>query len=863
MIGDLFGSITEWFSNWTNDIFGAIFSFIPKLFYLLCTFIFAIMDLLQIIFRKAVGLDVMYDSAGNLLQGDLVTNLIGQTISGQNSILHNIFIGLIVLGAVVLVVSTFAAIIRSEYIAEDSKTASKSRVFSKAIKAVFSFLIVPLTCYFGLVVGNALLRAIDSVTSYTPVIDENVANTFQASPVFGYGEAIRDDEGNLVADPDGKINANVRVTYTNYRIYGMEFGTTAVPLSGQIFRASAYRANRYRSMPEFKGWFGQDNVQGSGKGLYISSSDSPGVDSNINKNLTAGSNYEVAADRLDTYFVHCYQLKKPATFVHDAVGNGGISGKRYMYNLGNLSAFDQEIDVSGIMTSGLTFRFFDKYNVNLVWGFYDLWKFDFVVTLVIATGTFSLLFAVILGMMKRMFELLILFLIAPPIAAIMPLDNGEALKKWRGKFVGKAIAAYAAVGVMNIFFILMAVLGSYTWFPPSFGPVNYLINCFVMLVGVATVKDMVATVSEIIGAEDAMKSGQEAKENVGRLAAGAVKMTASSAHFAKSVLGKPLKVAGKLIGKGFGAEGRARRDLKRGGLSNKERAKLEKMAADGDETARAQLDAADERARDFRSMSRSQRKNAIDNEKSKHTIRAKIFRKFTGTKRQDKLVGEAEKRAQDRVNRERGRVKETTDEEANAEIEEQRKKGNIIDKATAKANVEKRKKDAISAKKDDYQQDYLTSLASANAQRVNAASERLKKAWKDSIAHSFGALGTHFANVTMGPENDKFFGSFKQQGGSKAYKIFKGGLTAGGYDLARMQNDSYKQLWMQKEAEIQNYRAGHKGFEHAADYFRQGSNKMTAALDRNRQTTQNLITAQNNATQQAQNQSNNNNSTPT
>lgn len=142
--------------------------------------------------------------------------------------------------------------------------------------------------------------------------------------------------------------------------------------------------------------------------------------------------------------------------------------------------------------------------------------------------------------MKRIFEVVVLFLIAAPISSLMPLDDGAALKKWREKFTGKVLGAYGPIVGLNLFFVILPFINSIKFFNIAF--IDAIINMFFVIVGLIMVKDLVGTISELIGGENAMKAGQDmagevgqSVAKVGKLAAAPVGAAVKGAKFAIKV----------------------------------------------------------------------------------------------------------------------------------------------------------------------------------------------------------------------------------------------------------------------------------------------------------------------------------------
>ncbi|MGN0748738.1 MAG: hypothetical protein ACI4L1_03605 [Christensenellales bacterium] len=483
-IAGLAETIKNWFAGW----FGAIFSIIPKTLYFLCTLIFQIMDILQVLVRKVAGLDVYYvdntvvGSGADLTmqKGDIAQRFISEIFTGKNAVLSNVFWALIILGLIMLIITTFVAVLRSEYQGiTDGKAASKGKIIGKAFKAIAAFVIVPIVCYFGIFLANVILQALDTITT-----GSNTTN-------FTYS----DSSGNTqsVANKFSQDTTATGVkTYIGYSFGGFtnsstaagRVPTTSTPISGLIFKASAYQSNRIRNFSSFRSAMESNSAIGAGVFDVF------------------GTDYDTSANLLDDCFANCYRLNAKVSVPVEPFHRSHM----WPLSAGLFGAISDPAVMSNVQV-------FDKNNVTMVWYYYDLWSFNYVICIAALVVCTKLLISLVFGLMKRLFEVVVLFLIAPPIASLMPLDDGAGLKKWQGKFVGKVIGAYGPVIGLNLMFLILPFIMQIRFFGIAF--VDSIVNVFLVIVGLLTVKDTVATVSDLIGAEDTLASGEKMAGDVG------------------------------------------------------------------------------------------------------------------------------------------------------------------------------------------------------------------------------------------------------------------------------------------------------------------------------------------------------------
>lgn len=480
------GSIGDAIKNWFQGWFGALLSFIPKIFYQLLTPVFAVLDALQWIMRKVAGLDTIYmfNGAENV-DGDIVIQFINMIFTGSSPVLSNIFWSMIILGVLMLILTTMIAVVRSEYTATDAKSASKGKIIGNSLKALASFAIVPIVCFFGIFLCNVILQALDKVSNASTSVTSADINA-------SYFKSERTTTGDE--------------TYYNYTFFGYTVPTTTTPISGLVFKAAAYNANRARINDKFYKTM-LDNEKVSANGAFTQNK---GTDAN-----SASQNCWL----MDEAFANCFQLKSKTYIDREPFKT------EHMFPI-TLNAGVTIIEQS-LIESGYTY--FDKNNTALVWYYYDLWSFDFIIAIGALVIILVLLLYLVFGLIKRIFELVILFLVAAPVASIMPLDGGNALKKWREKFVSKTIGVYGPIIGLNLFFVILTLLQTLqlTGIPI----IDKIVNLLFVIAGLAMVKDFTKMISELIGGEDTMGSGADKAKDIGATAA---KIGKTSAAFASA-----------------------------------------------------------------------------------------------------------------------------------------------------------------------------------------------------------------------------------------------------------------------------------------------------------------------------------------
>ena len=156
--------------------------------------------------------------------------------------------------------------------------------------------------------------------------------------------------------------------------------------------------------------------------------------------------------------------------------------------------------------------------------------------LTLAAGGIFMLFvlgSISFGMVKRLFMLVILFIISPIVCSMYPIDEGNAYKTWFGEFKKNLLSAYGAVAGMNLFLTIMPIvdqiqLGTYGGNGDWVG----LLQLILVIAGLFVVKDVISFISGLAGGDNSYSGGNslfvsvrgKAKSGLGVIGSGAKKL---------------------------------------------------------------------------------------------------------------------------------------------------------------------------------------------------------------------------------------------------------------------------------------------------------------------------------------------------
>ncbi len=172
---------------------------------------------------------------------------------------------------------------------------------------------------------------------------------------------------------------------------------------------------------------------------------------------------------------------------------------------------------------------FGTYETNWI-GWPEYWQqngkinpdsFNFIIayltTVIIAIALIMAAF----GLVKRLFDIVILFITLPGIVATIPLDEGAKFKLWRETVISKVFLAFGSVLAVNVFFMVAPSLWNVS-IPGANVLTNALLKVFLICGGALTISGGQLLFARLLGtsAEESREMGQSARTLMGGAMAG-------------------------------------------------------------------------------------------------------------------------------------------------------------------------------------------------------------------------------------------------------------------------------------------------------------------------------------------------------
>lgn len=180
-----------------------------------------------------------------------------------------------------------------------------------------------------------------------------------------------------------------------------------------------------------------------------------------------------------------------------------------------------EFGKDGEYYAAIVDQVFAESNIDIHWYYnvevyYSLFNFNYLILIVGGVFMLYVLVSLAYAMIKRMFILVMLFVVSPALCAMYPLDEGAAVGNWKKEFIKYTISAYGAIAGLNLFFSILPIveniniIATGTNFGGAF--LNDMFQLLIMVSGLFVVKEFMGTLSGWIGGDNALATGENMRK---------------------------------------------------------------------------------------------------------------------------------------------------------------------------------------------------------------------------------------------------------------------------------------------------------------------------------------------------------------
>lgn len=196
----------------------------------------------------------------------------------------------------------------------------------------------------------------------------------------------------------------------------------------------------------------------------------------------------------------------------------------------------------------------DYRDLKQVKKYFHVANFNYIVGFVAGIMLFFVMAGSVLIFVRRLFELLLLYLVSPFFVSTIPLDDGAMFAKWRELFVAKFFSGFGTVFAMRYYLLLIPAITSsklvlYDMSLPNAPAINNVLRIFAVVGGAWAVYKSQSLILEILAPEAGMAEKQAAALFTGMVMGGAsLAMTAATGGASAAVTAVGGAAAGGLAG---------------------------------------------------------------------------------------------------------------------------------------------------------------------------------------------------------------------------------------------------------------------------------------------------------------------------
>ena len=437
MLDSLWNSISDFLGNTLSSILEAVLN---ATIFRLCYIIEAALCRLINIFSQLFEVFAGVERASYNGKHDFLMN-----IFFSNRAINNVYWAMALIGIVLTFAFTIWAVVKKLFDMSGKMQASYGQILTSAVRSIV--LMLGLTFIMNVVITstNVLMQQITYIFNDAEHLDQPVTRRFSEEEYAAMGRVLA-TVGNYSMVPNNNNRYNLNLCYNDIRddLYYLE--------RQGVFEYSYYQTDKNGNVIETwqsvlakiakAGNLTQDvKVDVYNDSIASSIMDAMKYLQN-NDNIIARET--VTRDYLQDNDMHLDRLvflvgtmraaKNPQYNEHPSLDDP-LRGPYYYDQGGNIYDFDQVSDDFDI-------------------GF----KMDYVVAWIAAVAMIFDLVVILMNCVARLFNMMFLYIIAPPVIAASPLDGGGKFKQWTIAFLVQSLSVFGTVIAMRLLMIYLPIV---------------------------------------------------------------------------------------------------------------------------------------------------------------------------------------------------------------------------------------------------------------------------------------------------------------------------------------------------------------------------------------------------------------------
>ena len=428
--------------DWIKDNLGSVLESILnatifKLFYYIEYGLCWVIDILTDLFSVFAGLErVTYNNSHDFLVNILFSN----------KAISNIYWAMALIGIALTIAFTIWAVVKKMFDASGKMQQSMGQIITATVRSIILILSMNLVMTVVINVTNTLMQQIDYIFNNAYYLDQPEERTFSDEEYAAMGRILA-TIGNysLVTSSNNRYNINSCFNAIRSDMYFLQ--------RQGVFDYSYYETKEGKEAPSW-----QSILSAIAKSSDLTTDVKVDkYEEGIAKSITAAMDY-LRNNKIVTPVDHVNRTYEAQEKTHL---------DRLVFLMGTMRAAKNDAyNVEPGIDDALRGQYYfaegkDIYNFSNVNSDFDVgFKTDYLVVWVAAIAVIFDLVVIILNCVARMFNLLFLYIIAPPVIAASPLDNGGKFKQWSTAFLVQALSVFGTVIAMRLLLIYLPIVMS-------------------------------------------------------------------------------------------------------------------------------------------------------------------------------------------------------------------------------------------------------------------------------------------------------------------------------------------------------------------------------------------------------------------
>ena len=517
-MGDLIDSILQGLFDVIFSVMELVLdSFVGRLLYYAETGLCKIVGILNEMFFIFAGIDkVTYDG-----KDDYLVN-----IFFNNRSISNVYWAMALIGIALAFAFAIAAVVRKMF-DSGGKQQSLSQILTSLVRTIILILSMSAIMVIVLNSTNLLMRQVNMIFVDPGNLDLETTKTFTDEEFAAMGRVLN-TIGNYSLNPSYSSRFNINTCF-NEICKDMQY------LQQQkVFRY--YYITRDANGNEVKTW--QSVLQ------KIANS----------HDLRTELKLDVSYDAVNSAILEAMDVIRndPSfapleSYTRVAPNHSYVPLDRYLFLMGTMhAAKNNEYNINAEMTDAVRGPYFtgekNIYNISQVSKDFDIgFATDYLIVFCSAIALIFDLCIIILNCIARIFNMIFLYIIAPPVFAVQPFDGGGKTKQWMTAFIVQCLSVFGTVLAMHLLLVMLPIVTSSKLVLFQNGTMNIMAK-LVMIYGLFEVAKKATGLLTGILADSA---GMQAIA-AGDMSASANKMVGAAGGVAAAVGKGALKATGKV-----------------------------------------------------------------------------------------------------------------------------------------------------------------------------------------------------------------------------------------------------------------------------------------------------------------------------